>query len=123
MSTSPMEQALRAADEALAAECSCDQQSMEPETESKNETATTTATGTSAEAQVDTDPDDMAAAFFAAQAKKQEADSRLPTREWAQLFPDLRLQAGQITNAKESEIKEQLVAKLHQEYTKALTKN
>ena len=128
MSTSPMEQALRAADEALAAECSCDQQSMEPETESKNETtATTTATGTSTEAQVDTDPDDMAAAFFAAQAKKQEAESRLPTREWAQLFPDLRLQAGQITNAKESEmrslIKEQLVAKLHQEYTKALTKN
>ena len=123
-----MEQALRAADEALAAECSCDQQSMEPETESKNETtATTAATGASTEAQVDTNPDDMAAAFFAAQAKEQEAESRLPTREWAQLFPDLRLQAGQITNAKEFEmrslIKEQLVAKLHQEHAKALTKN
>ena len=136
MSTLPIEQALRAADEGLAADCSCAQQPMEPETgrRGENEASTTTTSSCTreGEAQVDTDPDDMTAAFFAAQAKKQEAESRLPTKEWAQLFPGLRLQTQQMpgskvstTNAKESEmrslIKEQLVAKLHQEYEKAPT--
>ena len=150
MSISPIVQALRAADEALAAECPYDQLPMEPETGIGENEVNTTCTTRSLftregddEAQVDADPDDMAAAFFDAQAKKQEAESRLPTKEWVQLLPGVRLQTekmpdskGATTNAKEPEmrslikdqepemrslIKEQLVAKLHQEYEKALT--
>ena len=37
------------------------------------------------------DTDDLAAAFFAAQAKKMEDEIRLPIEAWTQLFPGLRL--------------------------------
>jgi len=34
-------------------------------------------------ADADYDPDDLAAAFFAQQAKKRQAESKLPVQEWA----------------------------------------
>mmetsp|Transcript_45788 Transcript_45788/g.139095 ORF Transcript_45788/g.139095 Transcript_45788/m.139095 type:complete len:227 (-) Transcript_45788:846-1526(-) len=39
------------------------------------------------------DPDDLAAAFFAQQAKKEEMERKLPVEEWTELFPNLRLGA------------------------------
>jgi len=129
MPASPIEQALLASDEALA---ECAQQPMEAGTGSGGN-----ANIDEAKSQTDTDPDDLAAAFFAAEAKEQEAKSRLPTKEWARLFPNLRLQTGplsgfedsQVTevaahNARQSEIrsliKERLVQRLHRECTKVL---
>ena len=129
MSGLPIEKALRAADEAL--------ERAQRELSSGGAGASNQPSGVVDEVNEEgkaeppansTDPDDLAAAFFAAQAKKQGAENRLPATEWAQLFPGLRLQAGcsntSITQQSEEEmknlIKEKLVERLHQEYKKEL---
>lgn len=105
-SSSPVEAALQAADEAIR---QAEQESSTPnsQTDTNNDKAAAQhdaernssdltnkgdAHPDSSSADNAPDPDDLAAAFFAAQAKKQEAESRLPIKEWTQLFPGLRLQ-------------------------------
>ncbi len=118
MSGLPIEKALRAADEAL--------ERAQRELSSGSVVDKVNEEGEAEPPANSTDPDgDLAAAFFAAQAKKQGAENRLPATEWAQLFPGLRLQVGcpntsvtQQSEEMKSLIKEQLVERLHQEYKK-----
>ena len=127
MSGLPIEKALRAADEALDR---AQRELSSGEASASNQPSVVDEVNEGGEAEPpanSTDPDDLAAAFFAAQAKKQGAENRLPATEWAQLFPGLRLQAGcsntsvtQQSEEMKSLIKEQLVERLHQEYKKEL---
>jgi len=128
MSGLPIKKALRAADEALER---AQRELSSGEASASNQPSVVDEVNEEGEAEPlanSTDPDDLAAAFFATQAKKQGAENRLPAMEWAQLFPGLRLQAGcsntSITQQSEEEmknlIKEQLVERLHQEYKKEL---
>ena len=128
MSGLPIEKALRAADEALSR---AQRELSSGRAGASNQPSVVDEVNEEGEAEPpanSTDPDDLAAAFFAAQAKKQGAENRLPATEWAQLFPGLRLQTGcsntNVTQQSEEEmknlIKEQLVERLHQEYKKEL---
>lgn len=84
-SATPVEAALNAADKAI--------QEAEEALTSNCETDTCNENTAKCDTE-DTDPDDLAAAFFAAQAKKKEAEGRLPIKEWTKLFPGLRLQGS-----------------------------
>ena len=84
----PIEEAIAAADEAIRMEAKAafskdDTVIMESRTKMEGNVV--------ARAACNYDPDDLAAAFFARQAKKEEVEMSLPIEDWASLFPGLRL--------------------------------